>query len=283
MQFARYTLEGTAPQWGVLIDGTVHSLTTEPTNGFDLSDLTNPGYRDHVRHIVSTETQPTVQSSRVSFLAPVSRPGKIVAVGLNYRDHAEEQDADIPDRPLLFGKAPSSVINPGAAIVHPAAIEKVDYEVELAIVIGRRASDLPADHVMSHVAGFTILNDISARDAQFEDRQWFRGKSYDTFAPLGPILVTPDDFDPHSVDVSLRVNGETKQSSNTNQLIFNVNELVEYISHVMTLYPGDVIATGTPGGVGVFRDPPDLLAPGDVVAAEIEGIGTLENHVVASD
>jgi 2-keto-4-pentenoate hydratase/2-oxohepta-3-ene-1,7-dioic acid hydratase in catechol pathway len=211
----------------------------------------------------------------------VPRPGKIVALGLNYHDHAAEQDVDVPEQPLLFSKAPSSVTRPEAPVVHPAGIDQVDYEVELAIVLGRTVRSVDADDALDAVAGYTVLNDVSARDAQFDDKQWFRAKSYDTFTPMGPRLVAGDAFDPTAVDVELRVNGETKQESNTAELIFDPAEVVAYASDVMTLEPGDVIATGTPAGVGVFRDPPDLLEPGDTVEAEVEGIGTLRNTVVA--
>jgi 2-keto-4-pentenoate hydratase/2-oxohepta-3-ene-1,7-dioic acid hydratase in catechol pathway len=203
-----------------------------------------------------------------------------VCVGLNYHDHAEEQDEEPPSEPLLFGKAPTSVTNPGAPIVLPKDIEQVDYEVELAFVVGREARDIPAADAEQYIAGYTILNDVSARDAQFSDGQFFRGKSYDTFAPMGPTLVAGDGFTPNDVAVELRVNGATKQTSTTAEFVFTVEELFEYISHAMTLRPGDVISTGTPGGVGIFDDPPDLLEDGDTAEAEVEGVGTLTNPVV---
>ncbi len=202
---------------------------------------------------------------------------------MNYHDHAEEQDEEVPDQPLLFGKSPSAVTNPGDPIVHPAELEEVDYEVELGVVIGRTAKDVDAAEARDYVAGYTAVNDVSGRDAQFDDGQWFRGKSFDTFAPMGPTLVPDEYVDPHSLDVACRVNGETKQDSNTEEFIFDVDDLVEYISGFTTLRPGDVISTGTPGGVGVFRDPPELLEPGDEVDVEIEGIGTLTNAVVAEE
>ncbi|GAA0239429.1 fumarylacetoacetate hydrolase family protein [Halobacterium noricense] len=229
---------------------------------------------------VEHESLTAIDADEASFLAPVPRPPKIVCAGLNYRDHAEEQDEEIPDEPLLFAKAPTTVTNPNDPFVHPEG-EQVDYEVELAVVVGRMAKDIDEDEVLEHVAGYTVLNDVSGRDAQFSDGQFFRGKSYDTFSPMGPTLTTGGDFDPNAVDVALRVDGETKQSSNTDQFIFNVHELVSYISANMTLQPGDVISTGTPGGVGIFRYPVDLLEPGQTCEAEIAGIGTLTNHVVA--
>ena len=219
----------------------------------------------------------------MDLLAPVPRPGKIVCVGLNYHDHAEEQGEDPPDRPLLFAKAPTSVTDPGKPIVHPPEVDQVDYEVELAVVMGRTAHRVSADDARDYVAGYTVCNDVSARDAQFADEQFFRGKSYDTFAPLGPTLVAEGALDPGKLAVECRVDGEVLQESSTAEFIFGVEELVEYISHAMTLRPGDVISTGTPGGVGIFRDPPRLLEPGDTVAVEVEGIGTLRNPVVAGD
>jgi len=279
MKFVRYSVGGTSPAWGVQTDDGVYSLADYPGTEPSLAEFGSPGYRRRVRQALETGALHKVEE--YSLLAPVERPGKIVCVGLNYHDHAEEQDEETPEKPLLFGKAETSVTNPGDPVVHPLDLDKVDYEVELGVVMGRTASALAAAEVRDHVAGYTIVNDVSGRDAQFADEQWFRGKSYDTFSPMGPALVAGDGFDPNGVDVSCRVNGDTKQSSNTEQFIFDVDELVEYISNVMTLRPGDVISTGTPGGVGVFREPPELLEPGDVVEVEIEGIGVLENPVVA--
>ncbi|MFB6119639.1 MAG: fumarylacetoacetate hydrolase family protein [Halobacteriaceae archaeon] len=280
MQFVRYTHAGSNPQWGVVEDGDVYSLSDLPAGEPDYGDIANPSYRDDVRGRVETGGLSTVPETDVRHLAPVPEPGKIVCVGLNYRDHAEEQDEEIPERPLLFGKAPTAVTNPADPIYHPENIEQVDYEVELGVVIGETANNVSANEADDYIAGYTAINDVSGRDAQFEDEQFLRGKSYDTFAPMGPRLVAGDDFDPNNVDVACRVNGETKQDSNTDQFIFDVYELVEYISNAMTLRPGDVISTGTPGGVGVFMEPPELLEPGDEVDVEIEGIGTLTNPVV---
>jgi 2-keto-4-pentenoate hydratase/2-oxohepta-3-ene-1,7-dioic acid hydratase in catechol pathway len=279
MRFVRYTHDGPA-EWGVEDDGTVHRLSALPGGPPAVSDLANDSYLDSVAAAVEDGALPTIDADGIDRLAPVPEPGKIVAVGLNYRDHAEEQDEEIPEKPLLFSKAPTSVTNPGAPIVHPDGVEQVDYEVELGIVVGRTARNVDAADARDYVAGYTVLNDVSARDAQFEDGQFYRGKSYDTFAPMGPALLAGAEFDPHAADVATRVDGEVKQDSNTDQFIFDVDELVEYISGAMTLRPGDVITTGTPGGVGIFRDPPDLLEPGDTVTVEIEGIGALTNPVV---
>jgi 2-keto-4-pentenoate hydratase/2-oxohepta-3-ene-1,7-dioic acid hydratase in catechol pathway len=279
MQFARYAVSGT-PQWGIRRDDEIIPLTglrEEVT----YQQLTSPGFLNVVEDAVNAETDRAIPVSEVKLLAPVPRPGKIICVGLNYHDHAEEQDEEVPERPLLFGKADTAVTNPGDPIIHPDDVEQVDYEVELGIVVGRTAKDVPAEDALDYIAGYTATNDVSARDAQFTDEQFYRGKSYDTFAPMGPVLVPESRLNPNEVDVACRVNGETKQESNTEEFIFDVDELVEYISAITTLRPGDVISTGTPGGVGIFRDPPELLEPGDTVDVEIEGIGTLTNPVVA--
>ncbi|MFC6907218.1 fumarylacetoacetate hydrolase family protein [Halalkalicoccus tibetensis] len=278
MQFVRYN-GGAGPTWGVQTNAGIHALADLPAGEPSYQDLTNRQYLSQLENAVRNETLSVVDPAEVNLLAPVPRPPKIVCAGLNYRDHAEEQDEEFPDVPLLFSKAPTTVTNPNSPIVHPSG-EQVDYEVELAAIIGRTAKDLDEDEVYDYIAGYTVLNDVSGRDAQFSDGQFFRGKSYDTFSPMGPTLVAGEDFDPNAVEVELRVDGETKQSSNTRQFIFDVPELVAYISANMTLESGDVISTGTPGGVGVFRDPVDLLEPGQTCEAEIEGIGTLTNPVV---
>ncbi|WP_313692402.1 fumarylacetoacetate hydrolase family protein [Halorarum halobium] len=279
MQFVRYT-NGSNAQWGVCQDDTI-----VPVAGLreevSYQQLTDSGFLRLVENAVKAAGSNSVAVDETRILTPVPRPGKIVCVGLNYHDHATEQDEDVPERPLLFGKASTSVTNPRDPIVHPADLEQVDYEVELGVVIGRTAKDVSASDARDYVAGYTAINDVSGRDAQFVDEQFYRGKSYDTFAPMGPSLVPDEYLEPDSLDVACRVNGETKQSSNTSEFIFAVDELIEYISGITTLRPGDVISTGTPGGVGIFRDPPELLEPGDTVDVEIEGIGTLRNPVVA--
>jgi len=282
MKFVRYAADG-SPQWAVEHDSLLRPLWGLPAGAPSLGDLANPSYRASVRRALDRGALPSRAAADIRRLAPVPRPGKIVCVGLNYHDHAEEQDEEIPDRPLLFAKSPSAVTNPGDPIVHPAGVEQVDYEVELGVVVGRTARNVDAADAREYVAGYTVVNEVSARDAQFEDGQFFRGKSYDTFAPMGPALVTDGSFDPNATGVELRVNGEVKQSSTTEEFIFDVDEVLEYVSGVTTLRPGDVISTGTPGGVGIFRDPPELLEPGDTAVAEVEGIGVLENPVVAAE
>jgi 2-keto-4-pentenoate hydratase/2-oxohepta-3-ene-1,7-dioic acid hydratase in catechol pathway len=211
---------------------------------------------------------------------PIDRPEKIVCVGLNYRDHAEEQGTELPEAPLLFAKWPNTLIGPGVPIVIPPITKQVDYEAELGVVIGRRVRGTSAENALDAVAGYLCLNDVSARDLQFSDGQWVRGKSLDTFCPVGPHFVSADDVpDPQALSIRALVNGDVLQDSNTSNMIFSVAEIVAHVSQAITLEPGDLIATGTPAGVGAFRDPPIWLEPGDEVTIEIESIGALTNPV----
>jgi 2-keto-4-pentenoate hydratase/2-oxohepta-3-ene-1,7-dioic acid hydratase in catechol pathway len=211
----------------------------------------------------------------------IERPGKIVCVGLNYRDHAEEQGAEIPKEPLLFAKWTTSLIGPGEPIVIPAIVAKCDYEAELGVVIGERVKGVSKENAFEAVRGYVCANDVSARDLQFGDGQWTRGKSPDTFCPVGPMTPRDDITDPHALVIRAIVSGEVLQDSTTANLIFGVDDVISHASQTTTLEPGDLILTGTPAGVGVFRDPQRLLHPGDEVTIEIEGIGSLTNPVVA--
>ncbi len=217
-------------------------------------------------------------------LAPISRPGKIIAVGRNYREHATEEGVEPPTEPLLFAKFPSSIVGPGADVIWDGAVSvKVDYEAELAVVIGTTARGVTTERALDHVLGYTCLNDVSARDLQFADGQWVRGKSLDTFCPVGPALLTADEIpDPQALAIGCRVNGEVRQAASTADMLFGVADLIAWISRFIRLDPGDVIATGTPPGVGVFRDPPLFLADGDEMVVEIEGIGRLVNRCVVT-
>lgn len=277
MQVVRYSTRGLPQRGARRDDGIV------PLDGLreevEYGQLTSPSFLRTVTEAVEAVSDGIAPESEVKLLAPGPRPGKIVCVGLNYHDHADEQDEEVPDRPVLLGKAATAVTNPGDPIVRPTGIEELDYEVELGVVIGRTAKQVDAGDARKYVAGYTVLDDVSARDAQFEDGQFFRGRSYDTFAPMGPTLVSDSRPDPSSLNITCRVTGETKQSSNTSEFIFGVEKLIEYISGVTTFRPGDVISTGTPGGVGIFRDLPELLDPGDTVEVAVEGVGTLANHV----
>ncbi|MBP1908841.1 2-keto-4-pentenoate hydratase/2-oxohepta-3-ene-1,7-dioic acid hydratase in catechol pathway [Methanolobus bombayensis] len=205
-------------------------------------------------------------------ILPPSTPSKVVCVGLNYHDHAKELGLSVPEEPILFIKPPSSVIGQHGKILYPRISKRVDYEAELAIVIGKRCKSIKYERAYDVIAGFTCFNDVTARDLQQQDGQWTRAKSFDTFAPVGPFVVPVEDFNPEDASIVSRVNGEVMQDSNISNLIFDIPYLIEFISGVMTLEVGDIIATGTPPGVGE-------LHPGDVVEVEIEGIGTLVNEV----
>jgi 2,4-didehydro-3-deoxy-L-rhamnonate hydrolase len=210
----------------------------------------------------------------------ITRPGKIVCVGLNYRDHAEEGGQPLPTAPLLFAKWPNTLIGAGEAIVLPPEATEVDYEAELGVVMGATARRVSERDALDHVAGYICVNDVSARDLQFGDGQWTRGKSPDTFCPVGPRLVPREEIDdPQALAIRCILNGEAVQDSSTAQMIFSVAEIIAYVSQIITLEPGDLIATGTPAGVGVFRDPKVLLKDGDAVSVEIEAVGTLTNPV----
>jgi 2-keto-4-pentenoate hydratase/2-oxohepta-3-ene-1,7-dioic acid hydratase in catechol pathway len=225
-----------------------------------------------------------VSPQDVILRAPILHPEKLIGIGLNYRDHAEESKVPIPKSPLLFGMYANAIVGPDAAIVIPPATSQVDYEAELAVVMGARALRVSTDDALNYVAGYTIVNDVSARDLQFGEKQWTRGKSIDSFAPMGPCLTTRSELGKaDGLYIGCRVNGELLQNSNTRNLIFDVPALVSHISQTMTLEPGDVISTGTPSGVGYVRKPPIFLKQGDVVEIEVEGIGVLRNPVVHLD
>ena len=216
----------------------------------------------------------------VKLAAPVTRPSKIIAIGPNYRDHAEENKMEIPENPIVFAKFPSSLLEPNGTITWKEAVsQRVDYEAELAVIIGKEIYACNEADAYQAIFGYTCANDVSARNLQREDGQWIRGKSLDTFCPLGPWIVTADEIpDPHSLGIQCIVNNEVMQSSNTNQLIFDVPSLVSFLSRHFTLLPGDIILTGTAGGVGVFRSPQVFLKEGDEVIVEIEGVGRLVNR-----
>jgi 2-keto-4-pentenoate hydratase/2-oxohepta-3-ene-1,7-dioic acid hydratase in catechol pathway len=219
--------------------------------------------------------------NEVSLLAPISSPPKIICLGLNYRDHAAEQNASIPEEPIIFLKPHTAIIGPKEKIVKPSFVSQLDYEAELAVVIGRKAKDVSVSEAKSYIFGYTIMNDVSARDIQFKDKQWTRGKSFDTFAPMGPCIATANQIeDTTNLAIRTWVNGELRQNSTTKNMVFNVSEIIHHLSRVMTLEPCDIIATGTPAGVGFAIKPkPKFLQAGDIVKIEIERIGVLENMV----
>ncbi len=230
--------------------------------------------------VENAPTSAVFKLSDVKLKAPVPNPGKIICIGLNYRDHAAETNQTVPDYPTVFSKYNNAVNDPGGAILIPKVTNQVDYEAELGVVIGKRAKHVSTADALSYVAGYLPFNDVSARDYQRRTTQFTQGKSFDSFAPMGPVLTTADEVpDPHTLEIQLSISGEVLQKSNTRELIFKVDHLVAYLSAIMTLEPGDVIATGTPSGVGAARTPKRWLLPGEVVRIEIDKLGVLENPV----
>lgn len=222
----------------------------------------------------------THERKTVALKAVIPNPGKIICIGLNYRDHAAETHQSLPEVPVVFSKYNNTLVGSGEPILLPRVTQHVDYEAELAVIIGKRGRYISEAEAMDYVAGYSAFNDISARDYQMRTSQWMIGKTFDTFGPLGPALVTADEIaDPHALTIRLSIDSEVLQDSNTRELIFSIPQLIAYLSSVMTLEPGDVIATGTPSGVGFTRRPPRFLRPGETVRVEIEGIGVLENPV----
>jgi acylpyruvate hydrolase len=260
-------------------DGGIHDLT-DALGARDVGEMLADGHgAGDVEDLrIGSER---IDPSTVEVRAPIARPGKIICVGLNYHDHCREQSIEPPAYPMLFSKFANAVADPGAPVTRPAATEKLDLECELAVVIGRRASGIGRDEAAEVIFGYTILNDVTMRDLQKEDRQWLRAKGSDGFAPMGPVVVTADELgDPGSLRLRSFVNGEPWQDSSTAEMVFDVATIVAFASRTITLEPGDVIASGTPAGVGHYQVPPRYLAGGDVMRCEIEAIGVLENRVV---
>ena len=275
-------------------DGKVRPGVLLETNGiFDLSTAGFPSMLDvieansgdlrNLQKLLPEASADTAYSlGTVKLLAPIPKPRKLICVGLNYRDHATETGSEIPQVPTIFNKFATAVIAPGENIILPRVSKTPDYEAEFAFIIGRGGRHISAESWKDHVFGYTIVNDVSARDYQRATTQWLMGKTFDTFAPMGPWIVTADSIpDPHNLDIRLEINGETLQDSNTRELIFKIPDLIAFLSSVFTLEPGDIVSTGTPAGVGVARKPPRFLQPGDDVAVKIPAIGELRNPVVA--
>ncbi|MBS4202131.1 fumarylacetoacetate hydrolase family protein [Bacillus sp. FJAT-49732] len=219
---------------------------------------------------------------QIHILSPLTDPEKIICIGLNYHDHAKESNMAVPEVPVLFPKYPNCIIGHEEDVIIPQEVQQCDYEVELAFIVGKTAKHVSKEDAMDYVFGYTIVNDVSARDIQLSEAQWTRGKTIDTFAPTGPCIVTADEIgDPHNLDISLKLNGEKMQHSNTRELIFNIPTLLSFLSKTITLQPGDIISTGTPHGVGMGRSPQVWLKAGDVTEAIIEGIGVLRNRFVS--
>lgn len=284
MKYVLYDDDGMA-KVGKLEGDFVHELDCGPTN-----DLTQKGLSALI-DIEPRRTGKVLRMSALSLLPPIPRPHRnIFCVGKNYHAHAQEFAASgfdssaakgaVPEHPIVFSKLPETVVGPGAAVqIDRAVSEAIDYEAELAVIIGKPGRNISAEAAMDHVWGYTIVNDVTARDLQGRHSQWLIGKSQDTFCPMGPILATRDEIDLSDTEITCKINGETRQSSNTGLLIFDVPTIIAAISNGITLLPGDIIATGTPAGVGIGFDPPKFLAPGDVMEVEIAGLGTLTNTV----
>ncbi|KAJ8005771.1 hypothetical protein DPEC_G00121350 [Dallia pectoralis] len=254
-----------------------------PTTMKELLEMGPRGMQCAQRALEASPAQCVVPRVEVRLLSPVLAPEKVVCVGMNYRDHCLEQNAPIPKEPIIFSKFPSAITGPFDDITLPDESQEVDWEVELAFVIGRKGKHIKEEDAMSYVAGFTVANDVSARDWQLKrnGNQWLLGKTFDSFCPLGPALVTTSAVkDPHNLGIRCLVNGVAVQNSNTNQLIFKTEQVVAWVSKFMTLSPGDVFLTGTPPGVGVFRNPPVFLKKGDVVECQIDQLGVIRNNVV---
>ena len=248
-----------------------------------LLDLIEAGYSGRAKVEAFAKSGTPIPLSSVKLLAPIPKPRKLICIGLNYRDHAKETGATIPDVPTVFNKFATSVIGPGADIVLPKVSKSPDYEAEFAFIIGIGGRHIAAQDWKKHIYGYTIVNDVSARDYQRATTQWLMGKTFDTFAPMGPWIVTADEIaDPHNLNIQLEIDGEMLQNSNTRRkLIFKIPDLIAFLSSVFTLEPGDIVSTGTPAGVGVARNPQRFLKPGEEVTVTIEGIGELTNPVVA--
>ena len=284
MRFVIFQLD-TNIEPGVLVGGQIIGLRGA---GFDSVLAVIEGGADALDRVNRWVKRPISSAlpdmAAVALRAPILRPPKIVSIWLNYRDHAAETSLPIPEVPVVFSKYPTAVTGPGQPIVLPANSAKPDYEAELVVVIGKRGRHVRAADWRQYVFGYTMMNDVSARDFQMATSQWMMGKTFDTFAPFGPAIVTADEVaDPQNLGISLTLNGEVMQNSNTSQMIFQVPRLIEFLSSVFTLEPGDIIATGTPAGVGFARKPPVWLRAGDEVTVRVEGLGELTNPVVAED
>jgi 2-keto-4-pentenoate hydratase/2-oxohepta-3-ene-1,7-dioic acid hydratase in catechol pathway len=279
MKFVTFEQNGTLTP-GVLRGDEVVSLA--PAGFSSLLDVIGGGDAALAKASAAAASGPGLPLNTVSLRAPIARPGKIICIGLNYRDHAIESNLPIPTIPVVFTKYSNTVIGPGDAIVLPKVSEKPDYEAEFGVVIGKRGRHITEENWKNHVFGYTIVNDVSARDYQLATSQWTIGKTFDTFCPFGPSITTADEIaDPHNLSIGIEVSGEVLQNSSTKELIFGIPYLIHYLSTVMTLEPGDLISTGTPPGVGMARKPPRWLRPGDDCVVKIEGLGELRNPVVA--
>jgi acylpyruvate hydrolase len=297
MKLVRFSTQGQAPRLGVLQGDRIADLTASVA-----ATLSHRGVvraQDIAAALIPTSTRQfleggvasreavagitewvTVERAAARLHAPIADPGKFICIGLNYKDHAEEAGQAIPKEPPIFAKWANAIIDPGEPILRPRGSAQLDWEVELGVVIGRTARYVPREQALDYVAGYTIINDASARDFQFLTTQWMAGKIFETAAPVGPYIADREEIpDPHALDLKTFINGKQTQRGNTKTLIFDVRYLVSYLSNLMTLSPGDLIATGTPPGVGLGMKPPVFMQPGDVCRMEITGLGVLENPV----
>jgi 2-keto-4-pentenoate hydratase/2-oxohepta-3-ene-1,7-dioic acid hydratase in catechol pathway len=280
MRLVTYASER-GPRAGVQTDqGVIDAWDLVDGEGGSLRELIASGRLDEVRSALNGGGGEPVMLSPGGILAPVPDPDKIICVGLNYRSHAEETGMELPKAPTIFGKYRNALVPDGATVTLPAASSKCDYEAEVAFVIGRRAKEVSVEDALDHIAGYTLLNDLSARDLQGLTMQWMAGKVFDGSAPCGPALVTPDEAGPHDgIGIRMLVNGEERQSSNTSDLIFSVPQLVSTLSSWMTLEPGDIVATGTPSGVGLAMDPRTWLEDGDELVVSSPQLGELHTTI----
>jgi 2-keto-4-pentenoate hydratase/2-oxohepta-3-ene-1,7-dioic acid hydratase in catechol pathway len=282
MRFVTFELDGRARPGVVTESDAITDLSTGYNSLLDLIEDASNAEAKVNQLTRQAKASERIRLGEVRVLAPIPKPRKLICVGLNYRDHAEETGSEIPKVPTIFNKFATSVIGPLAPIVLPKVSNAPDYEAEFAFVIGRGGRHIAAENWKEHVFGYTIVNDVSARDYQRATTQWLMGKTFDTFAPMGPWIKTADEIqDPHALDISIEINGQVLQSSNTRNLIFKIPDLISYLSSVFTLEPGDIISTGTPAGVGFARKPPRFLKAGDDVVVKIPAIGELRNPVIA--
>lgn len=303
MKLVTYRINHTAARLGFIEENMVIDVqklgqiktTPMPVTMLDFIDLGTDGIKQ-LTQLYNTATKEelldcSIPVGNATLLAPIPKPRKnIFGIGLNYTEHVAESartldtSKELPQQPVVFSKPPSAVIGTEADIIHNQSITKqLDYEVELAVIIGKQGKRIPKEEALDYVYGYTVINDISARDCR-RAGQWIVSKGQDTFAPMGPVLVTKDEIEnPHNLNLSLKLNGVEKQNSNTKFMLFNINDLIHDLSTVFTLEPGDIIATGTPAGVGAGRNPQEFMWPGDVVEATVEGIGTLKNYIVDSE
>lgn len=292
MRIARYVHQGTESYGVVQVNGRIVDLPElakirRKTVPSTIDGLVSQGsaaenlVKDILDGAPKSQKKFILEKNAIKLKAPVIAPPKIICLGLNYKDHAEEAEAALPDEPVIFIKPRTAIISPEEPVRKPCFVRKLDYEVELAAIMGKTGKNVPASKAHEYIFGYTVFNDISARDIQFKDGQWTRGKSFDTFAPFGPCITTSDQIgDPNNLHLWTRVNGETRQNSSTKNMLFNVYEIVHHLSRVMTLEPCDIITTGTPAGVAAFMKPvPRFLEPGDIVEVEAENIGTLRNPI----